>query len=288
VNEGYSDVFFQSADGLRLYARDYGRSGGIPLLCLPGLTRNARDFEPAFPQLTRHYRVIAMDFRGRGRSQYAADPLTYRVDVELGDVIALLDHLNIAQAAVIGTSRGGLVGALMASLHRPRLAGLFLNDIGPVLEKKGLLRIRSYLGVPIEFASFDEAAAALRTANPGFKGMAKAEWLAFARRLYRDDTGVPRLDYDPKLAQTFPTEEQIRSGGVPHAWPLFLALAGLPVALIRGENSDLLGKRTVNAMRKKIPDLDVTAMPRRGHAPFLDEPAAQDAFARWLTKVDAS
>ncbi len=287
MNRPYADVFFHAADGVKLYARDYAHaSAAVPVLCLPGLTRNSRDFEPSIPQLVEGRRVIAMDFRGRGQSAYAPDPLTYRVDVELADTISLLDHLGIARVAVLGTSRGGLVGTLMAGVQRHRIAGLFLNDIGPKLEKKGLLRIRSYLGVPLAVATFEDAARALKAMNPGFKGMTEKEWLAFAYRVYRDDHGAPRLDYDPKLADTSPTSALIELG-LPTAWPLFQALQGLPCALLRGANSDLLSKRTVTAMQKILPDLAVTHIPKRGHAPFLDELDARHAIAAWLRCVDA-
>jgi pimeloyl-ACP methyl ester carboxylesterase len=227
-----------------------------------------------------------MDFRGRGRSQYDANSANYRIDVELGDVIALLDHLKIGRAAALGTSRGGLVGLLMANAHPQRIAGLLLNDVGAVLEKKGLLRIRSYLGKPIAFRSFATAAKELKRLNPGFLGLTRAQWLAFARRIYRDEGGVPQLDYDPALAATFPTNAQIRTGLVPPAWPLLPALNHLPVALLRGEKSDLLSRRTAIAMRKIVPRLDITTIPDRGHAPFLDEPASQAAIARWFRLVD--
>jgi pimeloyl-ACP methyl ester carboxylesterase len=287
VTRDYRAVSFRSADGLKLFARDYpSASSATPLLCLPGLTRNSRDFEPAIPQLTAHGRVIVLDFRGRGRSEHADDPLTYRVDVELTDAVTLLDTLGIDRVAVIGTSRGGLVGTLMANRLRPRIAGLFLNDIGAHLEKTGLLRIRSYLGVEVNFSSFTEAAQGLKAADPGFTGMNESEWLAFARRIFRDQGGVPRLDYDPNLALTFPTREQIEGGLVPDAWPLFQNLIGFPVALLRGANSDLLSRRTVNAMRKLSPTLQVTSVPKRGHAPFLDEPRSRDALARWLAEID--
>lgn len=273
---------------MKLYARDYAHaSASVPVLCLPGLTRNSRDFEPAVAQLAQNRRVIVMDFRGRGRSDYAADPLTYRVDVELADTISLLDHLGIARVGVVGTSRGGLVGTLMANVQRHRIDGLFLNDIGPKLEKKGLLRIRSYLGVPLAFPTFEDAARALKMANPAFKGMNEGEWFAFAHRIYRDDHGVPQLDYDSRLADTFPTVAQIELG-LPAAWPLFQALQGLPTALLRGAHSDLLSKRTVTAMQKRLPDLAVTVVPKRGHAPFLDEPESRQALAAWLQRIDGS
>jgi pimeloyl-ACP methyl ester carboxylesterase len=288
VSSAYSDVHVTARDGLKLYARDYAsNSPATPVLCLPGLTRNSRDFEPAVPQLSQGRRVIAMDFRGRGRSGYDQNPLNYRVDVETADAFAVLDQLNVSRIAVVGTSRGGLVGTLMANAQRARIAGLLLNDVGPKLEKKGLLRIRSYLGKSISFAGFQEAASALKAANPGFKGMSDAEWLAFARRLYRDDGGVPRLDYDSRLADAFPSRAQIVLG-LPQGWPLFQALAGLPIALLRAENSDLLGKRTVATLRNLLPDLAVTQVANRGHAPFFDEPEASQAIAAWLQKVDAT
>lgn len=286
---GYRPVYFRTGDGLRLFARDYAPADAslTPLLCLPGLTRNSKDFETIAAWLSQTRRVIALDFRGRGLSQYAPDPLSYRPDIELGDAISLLNALGIERVAVVGTSRGGIVGMLMAAFFRDRLAGLFLNDVGPELDSAGLIRIRSYLGVQAEFRSWEAAIENLKTNNPGFEALAHGDWQMFARRIFRPVGGLPRLDYDPALAATFPSVEDILSGRVATLWELFAKAEGLPLAVVRGEHSDLLSAATVDAMKQRHAGLDATTVAKRGHAPFLDEEPAREALSRWLKRVDA-
>jgi pimeloyl-ACP methyl ester carboxylesterase len=286
---GYEPVYFQTDDGLRLFARDYSQSPSslTPLLCLPGLTRNSKDFETIAPWLAQARRVIAPDFRGRGLSHHASDPASYRPDVELIDTIALLDFLKIDRVAVIGTSRGGIVGMLMAAFFHGRLAGLFLNDVGPELDNAGLFRIRSYLGVESVFGSWDMAVANLKSNNIGFDSLAADEWQAFARRVFTPVNGVPRIDYDPALLHTFPSVEDITAGRIANLWDLFGKTGDLPISVVRGEHSDLLSAATVAAMKQQNAGLDATTIPKRGHAPFLDEAEAKEALVRWLTRVDA-
>ena len=223
----------------------------MPVLCLPGLTRNSKDFETIAPWLAQKRRVISVDFRGRGLSQYAKDSASYRPDIELGDAIALLNFLNVDRVAVLGTSRGGIVGMLMAALHRDRVAGLFLNDIGPEIEPAGLLRIRRYLGVQVEFDSWDEAIVSLKSNKSGFESLTAGEWQAFARRVFKIVNGLPRLDYDVALATTFPPVEEITAGRIAPLWEIFACTAGLPVSVLRGEHSDLLSSETVEAMKQR-------------------------------------
>jgi pimeloyl-ACP methyl ester carboxylesterase len=286
---GYEPVHFQTDDGLGLFARDYSPSLSAltPLLCLPGLTRNSKDFETITPWLAQTRRIIAPDFRGRGLSQYASDPAFYRPDIELLDIIGLLNLLKIERVAIIGTSRGGIVGMLMAAFFPDRLAGLFLNDVGPELDSAGLLRIRSYLGVQSEFASWEMAIEDLKSNNSGFESLTADEWQAFARHVFKPENGLPRIDYDPALLHTFPSVEDITAGRVANLWEIFGKIGDLPVSVVRGEHSDLLSAATVAAMKKQNAGLDVTTVPKRGHAPFLDEAPAKDAAARWLSRVDA-
>ncbi len=286
---GYEPVHFQTDDGLRLFARDYSpsQSGLTPLLCLPGLTRNSKDFETIAPWLAQTRRVIAPDFRGRGLSHHASDPASYRPDVELIDMISLLNFLAINRVAVIGTSRGGIVGMLMAAFFHGRLAGLLLNDVGPELDQDGLLRIRSYLGVKREFTSWEMAVATLKSSNKGFDSLSPYEWQAFAQRVFKPVNGLPRIDYDPALLNTFPSAEDITAGRVANLWELFGKAGALPVSVLRGEHSDLLSAATVAAMKQRNAELDATTIPNRGHAPFLDEAPAKDALTRWLARVDA-
>jgi pimeloyl-ACP methyl ester carboxylesterase len=207
--------------------------------------------------------------------------------MELLDIIALLDFLKLSRVAVIGTSRGGIVGMLIAAFFPDRLAGLFLNDVGPELERAGLLRIRSYLGVQNEFPSWEMAIATLKSNNRGFESLNADEWLAFAHRLFKPVNGLPRIDYDPALLQTFPSVEDITAGRVANLWEFFGKIGDLPVSVVRGEHSDLLSAATVAAMKLQNAGLDAIIIPNRGHAPFLDEAPAKEALARWLTRVDA-
>ena len=287
-HSGYKSVRYQSDDGLTLFARDYNESltSKTTILCLPGLTRNSKDFETIASRLAEDRRVIAIDFRGRGKSQYAADPLTYRPDMELADTVLLLQELGIDRVAVIGTSRGGIVGMLLAVLHADMMAGLFLNDIGPVLDPGGLLRIRSYLGVTPDYRNWTQAVDGLKKANPGFKEMMDEDWLNFAQRVFAADEDVPRLDYDANLTKNFPTAKDISEGHVPDLWELFSGVGDYPLSVLRGENSDLLSEATVREMKRLKPQLDATTVANRGHAPFLDEPESRDAIGRWLLRVD--
>lgn len=281
----YAHVYYESADGLRLYARDYahGETSRIPVLCLPGLTRNSKDFET----LTLDRRVVATDFRGRGLSQYASDPITYRPDVELADTIALLKHLNIERVAVIGTSRGGIVAMLMAAFHREKLGGILLNDVGTVLDTKGLLRIRSYLGIHGNFTAWEQAVQGLKVSNPGFETLREDEWMSFATRIFKSENGLPKINYDPALLNNFASVEDIQSGKIPQLWELFAATSGIPTSILRGENSDLLSVETVEEMQRRNPGLGATTIKNRGHAPFLDEPESIAAIQRWLALIDA-
>ncbi len=292
VNEAsaYREVYYQSTDGLRLFARDYGKANclRVPVLCLPGLTRNSRDFETVSSGLAQTRRVIAVDFRGRGFSKYAPDGTSYRPDIELADTLVLLQQLNINRVAVIGTSRGGIVAMLMAALQKEIIAGLLLNDIGPVLDPMGLLRIRSYLGVAINYRNIDEAVAGLKQTNPDFEGLSRTDWQNFAKRLFRFAGDKPVADYDPAIAQNFASVDDIATGRVPKLWELFSATTGMPVSVLRGAASDILSVETVAEMKRRNPDLDATTVAGRGHAPFLDEPESRDAITRWLARVDAN
>lgn len=282
----YREHVFAAADGTPLYARDYAHAGSLtPAVCLPGLTRNARDFETIAPWLSETRRVLALDFRGRGQSG-RADPATYRPDQEVADTLTVLDQMGVTRFAIIGTSRGGIVAMVMAARALERIAGVLFNDIGPRIDQAGLLRIRSYLGSDPQFASWDDAVEQLKATTPGFPDLSDAGWHAFARRIYRDANGQPRVDYDAALGQNFPGEDDIRSGKVPELWPLFDMLAPLPCLVLRGAHSDLLSAETVAEMQARHPALAAATVPARGHVPFLDEPVSRAAIADWLAAVD--
>ena len=285
----WRDIHYQSADGLDLYARDYGPQGSeaMPVLCLSGLTRNSRDFHFIAQHMAASRRVLAPDYRGRGRSAYAGDWATYSPDVEMGDAIALLDLAGIERAVVLGTSRGGLIAMLMGIMQAHRLAGVILNDVGPVLETEGLLRIAGYLGKPVILANWDEAVARVKATNTGFTALSEADWMAFARQIFRkDDQGRILPDYDPALLNTFPSVEDIKAGHIPQIWEMFASFMELPVCALRGENSDLLSAATHAKMAAKIPGLDAVTIAGRGHTPLLNEPEAVAAIDRLLARAD--
>jgi pimeloyl-ACP methyl ester carboxylesterase len=283
----YAEHVIAAADGTPLYAREYNEGGGLtPAVCLPGLTRNAKDFETIAPRLAASRRVLALDFRGRGRSG-RADPSTYRPDQEVADTLTVLDRLGVTRFAVIGTSRGGIVAMVMAARALDRMAGVAFNDIGPRIDAPGLLRIRGYLGADPHFANWDEAVAALKSTNPGFPALSEAEWLAFARRVYVEAEGRPRADYDPALGVNFPSADDIAQGKVPELWPLFDMLNPLPCLVLRGAHSDLLSPQTMAEMQQRHKRLAAATIPERGHVPFLDEAESLAAITDWLAAVDS-
>jgi pimeloyl-ACP methyl ester carboxylesterase len=285
----YAEHLIAAEDGTQLYVRDHAadHGGPVPIVCLPGLTRNAKDFETIAPRLAESRRVLAFDFRGRGRSG-RADPASYRPDQEVSDTLRVLDTLGIERFAIIGTSRGGIAAMVMAARALPRMAGVVFNDIGPKIDKAGLLRIRTYLGTDPQFGSWDEAVAALKSSNPGFDSLSEAEWLAFARRVYREVNGVPRADYDPALAQNFPSVADIEAGKVPELWALLDMMADVPSLVLRGEHSDLLSAEIVAGMHQHHRRLASATVASRGHVPFLDEPESRAAIDEWLQVIDAA
>jgi pimeloyl-ACP methyl ester carboxylesterase len=282
-------IHAQSSDGLTLYAADHGPldSRLAPIICLPGLTRNSRDFEPLITALENSRRILALDLRGRGRSQYATDSKTYTPATEAQDTLAVLAAAKISRAIFIGTSRGGLVSLILHALQPQLIKGLLLNDIGPALDPQGLKRIRSYLGIAMALPDWKAAANLLKTTHPGFTGISEDEWVAFARRVFRDQNGIPAADYDPAIAATFPALEDIEAGKVPQLWELYQALGpDMPLAVLRGETSDLLSAATVQRMQQITPQLNAVTVKGRGHVPFLNEPESLEAIHILLAQAD--
>ncbi len=280
--------WFAAADGTRLFARDVGPldADTTPLLCLAGLTRHSLDFEPVFENFGYNRRVIAMDFRGRGKSARALDPLTYRPDVELQDTIGFLRQLGIARVALLGTSRGGIVGMLMAAFAKEFLAGLLLNDIGCELQTEGMLRIKGYVASTTCHPSWAAVASVIGANARGFQGVSLDTWETVVRRIYIETPEGICPSHDPQLAATLPTEEDVRTGKVGELWSILPALHDVPFALLRGESSDLLTEATVHRMQKEAPGLVAHVIPGRGHVPFLDETSSVAAIAQWLKVVD--
>ena len=269
---------FHAADGTKIAYLDQGT--GLPLLCLAGLTRTMADFDYLRPHLPP-LRLIRMDYRGRGGSGHSG-AASYTVVQEARDAVALLDYLGVQKAAVLGTSRGGLIGMLLAATARERLWGLCLNDVGPVIDRVGLERIFDYVGRNPAARTHAELAAALPRLNPGFANVPQSRWLTEAQRHYRQSETGLQITYDPALRDAFLAAYQAPAADL---WPLFDACAGLPLALIRGENSDLLAQATVDEMQHRRPDMIAAIVPDRAHIPFLDEPESLAAIQTFLKAV---
>ncbi len=281
----FRDDYWMSTDGLRLHYRDYdGRSDRPTILCLPGLTRNARDFANLADRLAGDWRLIVVELRGRGESAYAKDPMTYVPQVYVQDIEALLSELGLARLVMIGTSLGGLVAMLLAAAGRERIVGAVLNDVGPVLENQGLDRIRQTVGKAGGWPTWVHAARALtETQKNVFPDYGLNEWLAMAKRLNRV-TAAGRIvaDYDSNIAVP------LRLPGGDTAidlWPAFDALARAPLLILRGEHSDVLGRDAAERMAARSGGAMLVTVPRVGHAPSLDEPDAIDAIDTVLRTV---
>ena len=282
----YIEHFVPLSGGLRLYCREFGRA--LPehapaILCLPGLTRNCRDFENIARWLAPEHRILTPDLRGRGRSDYDPNWQNYQPMTYLHDVGELLKALRVPRVILIGTSLGGLIAMTMAFLQPSRLAGVVLNDVGPELNAEGLARIAKYAGQLPSVTNWDEAAAQAKQVNGiALPDFTDADWKQFARNTYRqNEAGIPVPDMDPRIGDAL----RQPAGPAPDLWPLFRALAPLPTAVLRGELSDILSTQTVERMKSEKPDLQVTIVANRGHAPTLDEPDARDAISRLIKSV---
>ena len=281
----YSNGEWTSADGLTLRYRDYsGRDDRPPLLCIPGLTRNCRDFEPVAATFAGEWRVIAVDLRGRGQSDYARDSASYMPLQYVADVAALLDQAGFERVVAVGTSLGGIVAMLLAMTAPERIAAAVLNDIGPDIEAAGLARIRDYVGQGRSFPTWMHAARGLREqGGVAYPDFALPDWLRLAKRLMVVGPGGRiAFDYDMKIAEPFNRPED---GAAFDMWPVFRAFEGRPVLALRGALSDILSAATLERMASELPGLVAVTVPRVGHAPTLDEPEAQQAIAALLAKV---
>lgn len=274
---------FTTDDGLRLHYTDSAEhegADGPAILCLAGLTRNSGDFRFVLPFLAG-YRVIRMDYRGRGQSDHAPNPASYTVPREAMDAVQLLDHLGLERATVLGTSRGGLIAMLLAATAAERLNGAILNDIGPELAPGGLSRIMDYLGRAPKYRSYDEAAEGLAALNAAqFPGVPLARWRMHAENVWHERPGARlALRYDPTLRDAV---EQAGAAPAPDLWPLFDALAAMPLTVLHGANSDLLSADILARMQARAPAMRAIRVPDRGHVPFLDEAAALDGILSHL------
>lgn len=283
----WSDGYWWSNDGLRLHYRDYpGSPDRPPILCIPGLTRNARDFEAVAERLSPDWRVVCVELRGRGESAYAKDvmsymPITYHQDLE-----ALIRALDLTRFVAFGTSLGGLLTMLLSLSNHDRMAAALLNDVGPVLDDRGLDRIKGYVGRSQSWPTWIHAARWFAEAKgdvyPDWK---LDDWLAHARRLCKlGPSGRIVFDYDMRIAEPFKVP-----GGVTgfDSWAALRGFAGIPSLVVRGEISDLLSADTVAKMRAELPLMETVTVPRVGHTPILTEPQAVEAIDRLLARVQA-
>jgi pimeloyl-ACP methyl ester carboxylesterase len=283
----WSDGYW-SNDGLKLHYRDYaGEADRPPIICIPGLTRNARDFEGVAARLAGPWRVICVELRGRGGSEAAKDPMTYIPPVYLQDMQALVAELKLERFVLFGTSLGGLITMLMAATGKDRIAGALLNDIGPELETRGLERIRSYVGRSQNWPTWLHAARFLAEAQGDrYPDWQLDDWLVYAKRLCRlNANGRIVFDYDMRIAEPFKLPQGEAGFDL---WPAFRALDGIPSLVVHGELSDVLSAESVAKMIEAIPSMESATVPRVGHAPTLDEPAAQKAIDSLLKRVSAA
>jgi pimeloyl-ACP methyl ester carboxylesterase len=290
--QNWRDIFYTARDGLRLYARHYPAPGSRfrPVVCLAGLTRNSRDFHDiasvlSSPAQPRPRDVYALDYRGRGRSAYDSDWRNYQVLNELLDVLDFMTIAGLADAAIIGTSRGGILAMIMAAARPGNIGAVVLNDIGPLIEREGLLRIISYVGrVPLP-ATWQEAAELARSMNQRqFPAIPAQMWESIARQWYTDEDGRPAHGYDQALNKT----ASVLDGPLPELWPQFKALSRIPAMVLRGEMSDILSPATAQRMQREHPDLTLLTVAGQGHAPLLRDQASILAILDFLARADAT
>jgi pimeloyl-ACP methyl ester carboxylesterase len=285
VETQYEDRYYTVRDGLKLHYRDYrGSSDKPPLVCLPGLTRNARDFAELADRYSPRFRVLTLDFRGRGQSDYDPVPARYLPPTYAHDLFELLDQLAIPEAVFVGTSLGGLVAMLTAVMQPHRIAASIINDVGPDVSQKGIDRIKTYVGKDVRFGTWEEAARAIATNfSGGFDNYTHQDWVSMAKRNCRMDGGEVRFDYDMAIAAPFNA-----GGETPQfdLWPLFSALAQKPLLVIRGAKSDLLTAETAAKMQSVAPDMKLAVVPGVGHAPDLNEPEAVTAIDGFLDEIE--
>jgi pimeloyl-ACP methyl ester carboxylesterase len=281
----FTDRFWHSPDGLKLHFRDYaGSDSAAPVICLPGLTRNARDFAEIAGHIAPGRRVLCPSFRGRGQSDYAKDSASYTPPHYAADVLALLAQEGIDRCVAIGTSLGGLVTMLLNLAQPGLLTGAVLNDVGPVVDPAGIERIRGYVGQGRSFETWMHAARALRDSQgEAFPGYSIDDWLAMAKRcMVLGQNGRVVFDYDMTIAEPLATAD---NAVPPDLWPAFDAFGSIPLLILRGALSDLLAPETLAEMERRAPGAEVATVAGVGHAPMLDEPEAVAAIDRLLARA---
>ena len=281
----YEDIYWESEDGLKLHCRDYPGDGSrLPVICVPGLTRNARDFAHLGDSLRGQRRLIMVNLRGRGESEYAKDSGTYHPRQYVADIVKLMDQLAIPKAIFFGTSLGGIVTMVMAKKNPEKVAGALLNDIGPETDKRGLERIGDHVGQGRSYETWVHAARDTAAESKDiFPDYALSDWVAFAKKLYHmTSSGRIKPDYDMKIAEPFDS----KGGGSGALWNALEAMRDVPTLVVRGGLSDLFSEKTAQDMLKVLDKGELVTIPRVGHAPTLEEPEALDAIASWLKRID--
>jgi pimeloyl-ACP methyl ester carboxylesterase len=280
-----AEYWFESHDGLRLFGRVYAgsRADAPVVLCLHGLMRNSRDFEDLAAHLAARFRVITPDVRGRGSSARDPNFNNYQIPVYVNDLLLLCAGLGVERAFIIGTSMGGLMAMVLAAMQPQRVAGIVLNDVGAEVDPQGLERIRGYAGKSAPVRNWEEAVAQVRGIyGPAWPGLSDERWERIARRSYRENTrGVPEPDADPLISEPL----RDTRAAAPDLWPLWGALAKVPILVIRGAQSDILNAATLARMQREKPGLGVLEVANRGHAPLLDEPECLVAIDEFLATV---
>lgn len=286
----FAERGWRSRDGLDLHMRDYSAASGrarLPVICLHGLTRTARDFADVAPSIAAQGRgVLVPDIRGRGRSDRDPDPMNYQVRTYARDVLEMMDAIGIGRAVFVGTSMGGLVAMAVAAMRGKAVAAAILNDVGPEVSPVGLKRIAGYAGKPVELRTWDDAVSRVKeTLGGAFPDYREKDWQAFARRSFREGPeGTPLLDYDLDIAKAITARRVRTSSWI--AWFMFRRLARRrPTLLIRGAISDLITAEIAGRMRRAAPNLKIVEVARVGHAPMLNEPAATEGISCFLDTV---
>lgn len=291
--EGFRSLFISAGDGLRLHARDYGRRAldGLPVICLPGLARHSADFHELAVALSSARkgprRVLALDYRGRGRSERDRNWRNYDVRTEAQDTLNVLTALGIDEALFVGTSRGGLIAMALAAIRPALVGGVVLNDVGPVIDARGLIRIRGYIGRLPRPRDWREASLILkRLMSVQFPRLSDAEWEAMARRTWMHGKRGLLTAYDPALMKSLGAVDL--EAPLPPLWFLFGALKRVPVLTLRGSNSDILSEKTLAEMGRRHPDFEGYTVPDQGHAPLLAGKDIVQRIARFLAKAEAA
>ncbi len=291
MSDEFSDFYYSAQDGLKLHARVYGKSSGkhLPVICLPGLTRNARDFHELALFLssrkTAPRKVVAFDYRGRGESERDKNWENYDVVVETGDIVAGLTALGIEHAAFIGTSRGGIIVHALAAVRPGVLKAVVLNDVGPVVDAAGVAQVRAYLQRAPQAGTYGEAIAIQRVAyEAAFPALKDADWERLVRANCRDEGGKPVMDFDPAILNTLKSIDL--DVPLPTLWPQFMGLRSVPVLAIRGENSKLFSVETLDQMTKRHPNLTAVTVEGQGHAPMLETAGLPEKIAAFLQNAD--